>query len=50
VSQERKLVPSVWNIQMLIARRHVQDKDTGENSSMGQGVRSQGKKCCKDCI
>jgi hypothetical protein len=29
---------------MLGARRHVQDKDTRENSSMGQGVRSQRKK------
>jgi hypothetical protein len=44
VSWERKLVPSAWNILMLSARRHVQDKDTQENSSMGQGVRSQGKK------
>jgi hypothetical protein len=44
VSRERKLVPSAWNILMLAARRHVWDKDTQENSSMGQGVRSQGKK------
>jgi hypothetical protein len=29
---------------MLRERRHVQDKDTRENSSMGQGVRSQRKK------
>jgi hypothetical protein len=28
VSRERKLVPSAWNILMLSARRHVQDKDT----------------------
>jgi hypothetical protein len=28
VSRERKLVPSTWNILMLSARRHVQDKDT----------------------
>jgi hypothetical protein len=45
----RKLVPSTWNILMLSARRHVQDKDTWENSSMGQGVRSQRKKCYKAC-
>jgi hypothetical protein len=41
---EIKIVPSAWNILILSARRHVQDKDTQENSSMGQGVRSQGKK------
>jgi hypothetical protein len=35
------LVPSARNTLMLIARRHVQEKDTRENSSMGQGVRSQ---------
>jgi hypothetical protein len=29
---------------MLGARRHVQDKDTWENSFMGQGVKSQRKK------
>jgi hypothetical protein len=28
VSQERILVPSAWNILMLRARRHVQEKDT----------------------
>jgi hypothetical protein len=28
VSRARKLVPSAWNILMLKARRHVQDKDT----------------------
>jgi hypothetical protein len=44
VSQERKLVPGAWNILMFGARRHVQDKDTRENSSMGQGVRSQREK------
>jgi hypothetical protein len=44
VSREKKLVPSAWNIFMFSARRHVQDKDTRENSSMGQGVKSQGKK------
>jgi hypothetical protein len=27
VSWERKLVPSAWNILMLNAKRHVQDKD-----------------------
>jgi hypothetical protein len=42
VSWARKLVPSSWNILMLSARRHVQDKDTQENSSMSQGVRSRG--------
>jgi hypothetical protein len=41
VSREIKLVPSTWNILMLNARRHVQDKDIQENSFMGQGVRSQ---------
>jgi hypothetical protein len=41
VSQESILVPSARNILMLRARRHVQEKDTRENSSMGQGVRSQ---------
>jgi hypothetical protein len=40
----KKTSSSAWNILMLSARRHVQDKDTRENSSMGQGVRSQGKK------
>jgi hypothetical protein len=49
VSWERKMVTSCMNIFMLSARRHVQDKDTWENSSMGQCVRSQGKKCYKDC-
>jgi hypothetical protein len=44
VSWERKIVRDAWNILMLSARRHVQDKDTRENSSMGQGVRSQRKK------
>jgi hypothetical protein len=44
VSCERKIVRDAWNILMLSARRHVQDKDTRENSSMGQGVRSQRKK------
>ena len=39
-SGERILVPSARNALMLIARRHVQEKDTQENSSMGQGVRS----------
>jgi hypothetical protein len=38
VSRERKLVPSAWNILMLSARRHLKDKDSRENSSMGQGV------------
>jgi hypothetical protein len=44
VSWARKPVPSAWNILLLSARRYVQDKDTHENSSMGQGVRSQWKK------
>jgi hypothetical protein len=44
VSREIKLVPSAWKRLMLSTRRHVKDKDTRENSSMGQGVRSQGKK------
>ena len=44
MSWERKIVRDAWNILMLSARRHVQDKDTRENSSMGQGVRSQRKK------
>jgi hypothetical protein len=44
VSWERKIVRDAWNILMLNERRHVQDKDTRENSSMGQGVRSQRKK------
>ena len=44
MSWERKIVRDRWNILMLSARRHVQDKDTRENSSMGQGVRSQKKK------
>jgi hypothetical protein len=35
------LVPSTRNTLILIAVRHVQGKDTRENSSMGQGVRSQ---------
>jgi hypothetical protein len=41
MSVASKLVPSARNTLMLIARRHVQEKDTRENSSMGQGVRSQ---------
>jgi hypothetical protein len=44
VSWERKIVRDAWNILMLSARRHVQDKDTRENSFMGQGVISQRKK------
>jgi hypothetical protein len=35
------LVPSARNTLMLRARRHVQGKDTQENSSMGQGVKTQ---------
>jgi hypothetical protein len=35
------LVPSARNTLMLIERRHVQEKNTQENSSMGEGVRSQ---------
>jgi hypothetical protein len=35
------LVPSARNTLMLIARRHVQGKDTWENSSVGQGVKMQ---------
>jgi hypothetical protein len=35
------LVPSARNILMLRERRHVQGKDTLENSSMGQGVKTQ---------
>jgi hypothetical protein len=50
VSRASKLVPSAWNILMLRERRHVKDKDTQENSSMGQGVISQGKKSCKACV
>jgi hypothetical protein len=50
VSRASKLVPSTWNIPMLRERRHVQDKDTQENFSMGQGVRSQGKQICKAFI
>jgi hypothetical protein len=37
------LVPSERNTLMLKARRHVQGKDTRENSSMGQGVKTQRK-------
>jgi hypothetical protein len=35
------LVPRERNTLIIIARRHVQGEDTWENSSMGQGVRSQ---------
>jgi hypothetical protein len=35
------LVPSPRNIVVLIARRHVQENDTWEKSSMGQGVKTQ---------
>jgi hypothetical protein len=35
------LVPSARNTLILRARKHVQGKDTGENSSMGQGVKTQ---------
>jgi hypothetical protein len=44
MSKTITLVPSAWNIVMLSARTHVQGKGTRENSSMDQGVRSQGKK------
>jgi hypothetical protein len=44
VSHVRKLFPGTWNILMLSARKHVWDKDTRKNSSMGKGVRMQGKK------
>jgi hypothetical protein len=37
------LVPSARNILILEARRHVQGKDTQENSSTGQGVKTQRK-------
>jgi hypothetical protein len=33
------IVPGARNKLMLIERRHVQEKDTPENSSMGHGVR-----------
>jgi hypothetical protein len=49
VSQERKLVLRTWNILMLSERRHVQDKDTRDKSSMGQGVKSQQQKRYKAC-
>jgi hypothetical protein len=35
------LVPSPRNTLMLRARRHVQENDTRENSSMSQGVKTQ---------
>ena len=35
------LVPSTRNTLILIARRHVQGKETQENSTMGQGVKTQ---------
>jgi hypothetical protein len=35
------LVPSARNTLILRARKHVQEKDTQENSSMGQGVKMQ---------
>jgi hypothetical protein len=35
------LVPSARNTLILRARRHVQEKDTQEKSSMGQGVKTQ---------
>ena len=35
------LVPNARNTIMLISRRHVQEEDTWENSSMGQGVKTQ---------
>jgi hypothetical protein len=44
------LVPSARNTLMLKERRHVQEKDTRENSSMGQGVKMQRKKCYKACV
>jgi hypothetical protein len=34
-------VPSARNTLMLRSRRHVQEKDTRENSCMGQGVKMQ---------
>jgi hypothetical protein len=41
ISVVRILVPSTRNTLMLIERKHVQGKDTWENSSMGQGVKTQ---------
>ena len=41
MSVPRILVPSTRNKLMLRARKHVQEKDTRENSSMGQGVKTQ---------
>jgi hypothetical protein len=35
------LFPSARNTLMLRARRHVKEKDTWKNSSMGQGVKTQ---------
>jgi hypothetical protein len=35
------LVPSVRNTLMFRARGHMQEKDTQEKSSMGQGVKTQ---------
>ena len=40
-SVARILVPSTKNTLMIRSRRHVQGKDTRENSSMGQGVKMQ---------
>jgi hypothetical protein len=37
------LVPGTRNILVLRARRHMQEKDTQEKSSMGQGVKMQRK-------
>ena len=47
MSWERKIVRDTWNMLMLSVRRHVQDKDTRDHFSMGQGVRAQGKKATR---
>jgi hypothetical protein len=44
MSVENILVPSIRNTLMFRARKHMQEKDTRENPSMGQGVKMHRKK------
>jgi hypothetical protein len=48
MSWEIKLVPTTWNILMLNARRHVQDKDTQKIPPCVKVSYHKGKKFYKD--
>jgi hypothetical protein len=44
------LVPSEWNIGILRAKGHTQEKDTQEKSSMGQRCQDIEAKCYRACV